>query len=121
MGAQRQIERRILAQHQVIAERLRADPTRVIGRAQANLARWAGRYSGRPPPQWMREWQSLLEGPVETVLQVLTGADEESVRLRSSSPFAGILSAQERQNIIERVRDGTWTTDGFEDENLPLR
>jgi len=106
MNAQRQIERRILAQHRLIAQRLQADPEAVLGQARANLTRWSRRYAGRRRPGWMDEWERLLEGPPERVLGVLTGEDEESIRLRSSSPFAGIISQKERAAIIKRVRDG---------------
>jgi len=107
MDAQRQIELRILIQHRIIAERLQANPEAVLGHARANLARWAKNYREGPLPGWMREWQALLAGPRERVLEVLTGEDEESIRLRSSSPFAGVVSPEERAALIKRVRDAT--------------
>jgi hypothetical protein len=36
------------------------------------------------------------------LLQLLRSPEEEAVRLRQSSPFAGILSPAERQSILSR-------------------
>lgn len=50
-------------------------------------------------PGFMVEWLSLLDGPLEALQAVLTGTDERSVTLRSSSPFAGIVSYWERWQL----------------------
>ncbi|WP_459862999.1 hypothetical protein [Endothiovibrio diazotrophicus] len=101
--AQRKIEHRILAQHRVIAERLRSDPGAVIARARANLDRWAKKYGDDERPRWMREWMALLDGPVDAILELLTSRAERAVRLRSSSPFAGVISARERWRILKEA------------------
>lgn len=103
MDAQRRIEARILAQHRVIAERLRARPRAVLALARANLERWSGNYRDEPVPAWLSEWRGLLEGPLPELLELLTAGSEDAVRLRSSSPFAGVLSARERWQILEAL------------------
>jgi hypothetical protein len=40
----------------------------------------------------------------ERILAILEGDPEESIRLRSSSPFTGILSENERKRIFESYR-----------------
>jgi len=51
---------------------------------------------------YVEQWDSLLSGPIESVLQVLGGDDEASKALRHASPFAGLLSKQERLAVLHR-------------------
>jgi len=101
--AQQIIEHRILLQHQVIARRLREDPRGVIAHARQNLARWASNYVQEPAPGWMSEWRNLLEAPLDRLASTLVSDSEEGRRLRSSSPFAGVLSAQERWLLLKQA------------------
>lgn len=97
MEAQRQIEHWIARDHELVAERLLANPERVIGQARDNLDRWAARYER--VPAWMDEWRQILSGPVDTVVQLLRDDSERAVWLRSCSPFAGVLTPPERWAI----------------------
>ena len=105
MDRQRLIEQRILARHRLIAERLQADPERVLGHTRANLERWARSYSEDRLPGWLREWRTLLERPLPEILAILVSDSENTRRLRSSSPFAGIVSPRERWAIHREIRD----------------
>ena len=105
MNKQRLIEQRILARHRLIAERLQADPERVLAHSRANLERWARAYPDEQVPGWLREWQELLERPLADVLAILLSESENARRLRSSSPFAGIVSPRERWAINREIRD----------------
>lgn len=84
----------------LVAERVKADPS-ILPRARANLDRWLRTSSPGVRPVLM-EWKSLLEGPHDELLQVLTGRDERATRLRQSSPFAGVLTATERNEVLRR-------------------
>lgn len=84
-----QLDRRSLMMHRSIAQRLRADPA-LLEVARGNMARWNCVERG-----WWREWSVILQQPLEEIVAVLERDDEEACRLRQSSPFAGILSAQE--------------------------
>ena len=50
----------------------------------------------------MMERKSLLDGPRDELLRVLIGKDERATRLRQSSPFAGVLTATERNEVLRR-------------------
>ncbi len=51
----------------------------------------------------LREWQRLLDTlPLPRLLQLLRSQAAAAARLRQSSPFAGILTAAERQAILSR-------------------
>jgi transcriptional regulator with XRE-family HTH domain len=87
-------ERRSLHLHRAIAERLRSEPKRVVRQARLNLRRMrAGAGRGSQP---LREWGVLLDRPVEALAEVLTDPSPWARELRHVTPFAGVLTAQER-------------------------
>lgn len=105
MNKQRLIEERILARHRIVAERLQADPQAVLAHARANLERWARSYPIDQIPGWLQEWRDLLEHPLAEILEILVSESENARRLRSSSPFAGIVSPRERWAIHREIND----------------
>ncbi len=53
----------------------------------------------------IREWERILNYQSnEQILAILEGDSEESARLRSSSPFTGILTDGEREQIFDFYR-----------------
>lgn len=87
------IDRRRLALHEAVAAKLEADPA-LLNVARENLRRWLSTN----PASALAEWSHLLEvTPVSQVVALLRSSDEHAARLRQSSPFAGLLSAEERR------------------------
>lgn len=102
MNMQRRSEERSLTLHREIARKLRDNPT-LWQIPKENVSRWKERSSHLSPA--LREWEYILNTKThEQILAILEGDTEESVRLRSSSPFTGILSAVERATIFESFR-----------------
>jgi hypothetical protein len=95
-------EARSLAMHCQIAQKITKNP-RLIDVARRNLARWAAR-GAEPVPCYIREWQEILDAPWPQVAAFITSFDERAVRLRQSSPFAGILTPQERRRVYDAFR-----------------
>ena len=96
MRAHEWIDRRSLALHDAVAAKLEAQPE-LLDLARANLQRW---LRLNPAPA-LREWADLLDSlSVPALVELLRSADQRATRLRQSSPFAGLLSAQERQAIL---------------------
>jgi hypothetical protein len=92
------IDARSLALHEAVAARLEAEPD-LLEVARANLKRWLASTPAEP----LREWQRLLDTvPMPRLLQLLRSPDEEAAQLCQSSPFAGLLSPEERQAILSR-------------------
>lgn len=87
-------DRRSLALHQAIAERLAGDPGRVIAQARRTLARMRAASPEAAP--LLREWSVLLDRPVAALLPVLTDRGPWARELRQVTPFAGVLTARER-------------------------
>lgn len=78
-----------------VASKLRLDPA-LIQFALDNISRW--KQQGVDTPAYV-EWLEILQRPVESVCLILESESENSQRLRSSNPFAGLLSQDERNKI----------------------
>ena len=100
MSDHQQIERQVAVMHRVVADRLRAGDSSPLARAYANLSRWQRQFGGELPTAYA-EWVAILDEGLEAVLEVLEGSSQRAIRLRSSSPFAGVLTASERWEILK--------------------
>jgi hypothetical protein len=90
------------AYHRAVAVRLRAEPEAVLERARQNLNRWTeGDAFGPGERASLDEWRVILgEGDVNRLIDIMTDTSDEGQRLRSSSPFVGALSPEERLEIL---------------------
>ncbi|HMS08419.1 MAG TPA: hypothetical protein PKE66_02955 [Pyrinomonadaceae bacterium] len=93
--------------HRAIAEKMLRDERAVIARAKANIARWLN--SGNFPNEIgapLREWMKILESESPANLRkLIVEQSDEGQRLRSSSPFTGILSKAEREAIMKKCAE----------------
>jgi hypothetical protein len=96
------LDARSLAMHCKIVQKISRDP-QLLEKAKANLSCWSAKIDG-PVPRYLREWQEILEKPWLTIAEMMTSMGEDATRLRSSSPFAGILSEEEREQIYAAFR-----------------
>ena len=99
------LDERSLALHQLVARKVLADPA-LLNQARENLRRWQA-LDGSPSLA-LSEWADILSGPVDQVAQFLAEPSERAIRLRQSSPFAGILMEAERQAIYESYSTRTY-------------
>ena len=97
----RLLEIRSLALHALVARKLASEP-HLIEVARQNLARWRAKQAD--PPDYLDEWEELLARPLAQVLERITAMDAEATRLRQSSPFAGVLTADERERLFDAFR-----------------
>jgi hypothetical protein len=96
------LEARSLAMHCKIAQKISCD-SKLLGIAKRNFARWDKKSTGQKPG-YLQEWRDILNRPWPEIAEIITSMNEESTRLRSSSPFAGVLDDQERQRIYAAFR-----------------
>ena len=91
-----------LAYHRAVGKRLRADPEAVMERTRRNLDRWAeGDAFGPGERASLEEWRGILvKANVDRLIEIMTDTSDEGQRLRSSSPFVGALSPEERLEIL---------------------
>jgi hypothetical protein len=90
------IEQRSLALHEAVAAKLEAHP-QLMDVARRNLERWLQQN----PATALREWRRILDStPLPGVIELLRSPSDEATRLRQSSPFAGLLTTEERRAIM---------------------
>jgi hypothetical protein len=99
------LDERSLTLHQLVARKLLADPA-LLESARANVRRWQCRNGGPSPA--LAERERILDDGVEQVAEFLVERSERATRLRQSSPFAGILTDDERQAIYESYATRTY-------------
>ena len=90
------IDRRSAALHDAVATKIEANPE-FLAIARANLSRWLSTN----PSQALLEWQHVLEhSSLAQLIELLRSPSPRAVRLRQSSPFAGVLTREEREVIL---------------------
>jgi hypothetical protein len=94
------IDLRSLAFHTLICEKIKQQD-QIVRDALLRIERWRSTASTRLLPV-LAEWETWLQGPQDQLLSMLVSRNQESTRLRQSSPFAGVLSTQERTQILRR-------------------
>lgn len=96
-----------LSLHRAVADKMLADEKRIIGRAKRNLDRWLNAAdSSAHGKTALLEWKQILERSTPAEIRRLISADtNRGQRLRSSSPFTGILTKEERKEIYDRCAE----------------
>ena len=102
LGSHAFLDEFALAYHRAVAGHLRAQPEAVLERARRNLNRWAeGDAFGPGERVSLEEWRRILgKADVDRLVEIITDTSDEGQRLRSSSPFVGALSPEERLEIL---------------------
>ena len=95
------IDERSQALHQAVAEKIRFNPD-LLRMALQNLERWTTTGSKVTKPLF-EEWKRIIQTwPLEKLLELLGEQSERASQLRQASPFTGILSQREREEIFQR-------------------
>ena len=92
------IDKRSLEMAKLVVARIETDQS-LVRIAHENLDRWR-RQAGGTLPQASREWEAILDEPWSEIRAILLDESDEGQRLRSSSPFCGIVTQEERRAII---------------------
>jgi hypothetical protein len=89
--------------HRAVAEKMLTDGERIIEKAKDNLERWLNRSDfGGQGSMALTEWQDILENlSQDEIRKAISEATDEGQRLRSSSPFTGIITQEERKKIYD--------------------
>jgi hypothetical protein len=97
-------ERRSLAYHRAVAERLATDAS-LLARARNRVAEWE--QTGAVHHDYVQAWGRALRGSAAEVASRLIDESEQGAALRQVSPFAGALTPRERWAIWRASRGGT--------------
>ena len=83
-----------------MALKIEANPTDMMAIARRNLARMRESDQFERSSFYFDTWQVLLDGPLSDLLRVMTSTDAAAKELRQASPFSGILSDDERFEVL---------------------
>jgi transcriptional regulator with XRE-family HTH domain len=71
---------------------------------EQNLKRLRGSVQGQPHERNLKRWRMLVEsGDLSGIHRFLTGLDRDSIEMREVSPFGGLLSPQERSDVLRQA------------------
>lgn len=102
MNMQERSDRRSLALHRAIVRKLDKCPD-LWDKPSQNIERWTEKDGSLPVP--FKVWKDILETWThEAIFKLLLSRSQRATHLRSSSPFTGIISQEERNKIFERYR-----------------
>jgi hypothetical protein len=91
-------DQRSLALHRAIAAKLRANPA-LLDIARENLERWSEMNSRSQP--YFDAWREVLDRPLDEVIDLILDESERMTAMRQTTPFAGVLTPQERWAVYE--------------------
>ena len=92
-----------LTLHRAVAEKMLTNEDGVLRIARENLDRWLNSPSfAKRGRRALLEWKEILDfSEPEVIRRIITADTDEGQRLRSSSPFAGVLTDEERENCMK--------------------
>ena len=99
-----QAERMTMALHRAVASKLLQNRDRVVRIACKNLAIQRKADTQGRSKEYFDAWESLLKND-EGLLEILTSTSRRARELRPASPFAGVLSDEERLEILQAEFD----------------
>ena len=96
-------EIRTLEMHRAVAAKIEENNIGVLERARRNLEVLRAADTGANTEPYLAAWEDLIDGPVARLIRVMTSTDQAARDLRQASPFAGVLSDEERLAVIMRT------------------
>ena len=91
--------------HRAVAGKFVTNPASVQAAATINLRRLRRLHPDGGAWAWLDRWQVVLDDGPEAVLDVLTSSAAYAAEFRRSSPFAGVLSEDERNAVLTAFED----------------
>ena len=88
--------------HCLAARKIEHNPA-LLDQVRRTLDVWRSRY-GDDTPRALDEWKAILRQPWPGIAAFITDQGERAMRLRQSTPFAGVLSARERERVYAAFR-----------------
>lgn len=99
MFSPRDLDLKSLALHELVAQKIRANPL-LFSKARDTLERMAARNDGAPQT-YAEEWIAAFDQGIEAALAIATSDTERGQAMRAASPFAGILTENERLDFLK--------------------
>jgi excisionase family DNA binding protein len=97
-------QRRSLWLHRAVAGKLALDPDGVRRKARRNLAHLRAVHPDGRVRDDFGLWEALLDGPLDNLFEVLGSRSPRALELRQNTPFAGVLTEEERLRALAAFR-----------------
>lgn len=92
--------------HRVVLGALALDPEEVLRTAKENVVRW--KQVHRPDGmsvKYLDQWLKTIDAGIDPVIAMLSSVSEQAIELRQNSPFAGVVSDEQRQQALRVFRE----------------
>jgi hypothetical protein len=86
----------------LVARKIENNPE-LLEIAISNIDRW--KEQNNFPQPYLDEWKKHISLGLNHLIAFLISESDEAQRLRSSSPFVGIVTTEERDEIFVRFKD----------------
>lgn len=90
--------------HRAVAEKVIEDPQPVLSQARENLQKMLAKTRDSYSAGWVHEWESLVGGDLATLVEKMLRPDVRGIDMRQMSPFAGVLTQNERLVAIHKAQ-----------------
>lgn len=91
-----------MALSRATAAKIRANPS-LIDVARDNLEKWRSNQGGQLSAS-LEEWERILRFlTVSELVDFITSRTPKADRLRQSDPFPGVLTEQEREQVLQNA------------------
>lgn len=90
--------------HAAVVEHLLRAPESVIEQAKSTLRRIRDEDLAPRSETYLAEWDRILDAGPEAITDVLLDPSDHAATLRSCTPFTGVLSQEEVEQIRSRWR-----------------
>lgn len=94
-----ELDRKSLALHQLVVEKIELDP-KLFQRVQQTLQLWRSKENWATRP-YLAQWQAVVDDGMQAALARATEETERGQAMRQASPFAGILTEAERLEFLK--------------------
>ena len=98
MFSPRNLDLKSLALHALVVQKIERDPV-LFERVKATIARWRSDTNCAKKP-YLGPWHKLVEAGMSEALKMAVEDSERGQVMRSASPFAGILTEEERLDFL---------------------
>jgi transcriptional regulator with XRE-family HTH domain len=95
-------DRRSLAYHSAVVEKLRNSPREAVAKARENLATLRRKHPDARP--LLDRWGQWLDLPLEDLVSLCLDPGLLARDMRQVTPFAGLLGGRERSEILRKFR-----------------
>lgn len=102
----RREDRRSLWLAYAMAGKIVSDPAAALERAHRNITLMRPTARGHARI-WLDDWSRLLDGSIDSLLATLTDPSPRGREMRQNSPFAGLLTDDERAAVTVNWRNSS--------------